>query len=91
MQPRQHPQLIVREEERGKYLVFNRENQIPLVLNTTSHSILSLCDGTREIDEICEILGQQYDIAASDIDPPQLSQIVGDHIELMQKLHILVV
>lgn len=89
MYPEQNPELIIRQEEDGKYLVFNRENQVPLVLNSTSHTILHLCDGSHDLDEIRDALIRDFDIGDSGVEREQLGDIVRGHIDLMRKLRIL--
>ena len=47
-----NPDIILREEEEGKYLVFNPENGLPLIMNETSHFIWNQCDGKNDFEAI---------------------------------------
>jgi hypothetical protein len=88
MQLRQNPNLIVRREEDGKFLAYNRENQLPLVLNGTSHRILDLCDGSRDLKEIQVMVAREFDLDRQGLDEGRVAEIVEDHIILMTKLRL---
>ena len=65
--PQKNPDVILREEEEGKYLVFNPENDLPLIMNETSHFIWNQCDGTKDFDAIKSLLSQQYQLTQTDV------------------------
>lgn len=84
-----NPDVIVREEEQGKYLVFNPENGLPLIMNETSHFIWNQCDGKHDIDAIKSLLKQQYDLAQTNVPVEELDRIVRGHLSLLEKARLL--
>lgn len=49
-------------EEDGKYMLFNANNEMILVINNSGRSILDLCDGQNTVGRIIEIVKQQYNV-----------------------------
>ena len=84
-----NPDVILREEEEGKYLVFNPENDLPLIMNETSHFIWSHCDGTKDLEALRSLLSQQYGLAQTDVSAEELSRIVQGHLLLLEKARLL--
>lgn len=84
-----NPDIILREEEEGKYLVFNPENGLPLIMNETSHFIWSKCDGKNDSEAIKSLLSQQYELAQTKVTAEQLNGIVQEHLVLLEKAKLL--
>lgn len=84
-----NPDVILREEEEGKYLVFNPENGLPLIMNETSHFIWSQCDGQKDFEAIKALLSQQYALAQTKVTAEELGTIVQDHLVLLEKAKLL--
>lgn len=84
-----NPDVILREEEEGKYLVFNPENGLPLIMNETSHFIWNQCDGKTGFEAIKSLLSQQYELAQTDITAEELGRIVEGHLLLLEKAKLL--
>lgn len=87
--PKKNPDVILREEEEGKYLVFNPENTLPLVMNKTSYFIWNLCDGQHDANSIKAALSQGYDLGQGNISDEQLDQIVGEHLSILEKAQLI--
>jgi len=83
-----NPQIICREEEEGKYLVFNAENCLPLVMNGTSHFIWSLCDGKHDMEAIKAELLQQFDFSDVAFSTDQLESTVSEHLAILKTAQI---
>lgn len=84
-----NPDIIVREEEEGKYLVFNPENGLPLIMNETSHFLWNQCDGKNDFEAIKSLLSQQYALAQTDVTADDLGRIVETHLSLLEKAKLL--
>lgn len=84
-----NPDVILREEEQGKYLVFNPENDLPLIMNETSYFIWNHCDGKNDLDAIKSLLSEQYELAQSDVSAEELNRIVQRHLQLLEKARLL--
>ena len=54
MIPVKNPEVTVREEmeEDGRYILFNAENELILVINQTGKFILDNCDGKKTVGQI---------------------------------------
>jgi Coenzyme PQQ synthesis protein D (PqqD) len=85
----QNPEIILREEEEGKYLVFNPDNGLPLIMNETSHFIWSQCDGKNDFEAIKSRLSQQYKLTQTDVTTEELGNIVQGHLLLLEKARLL--
>lgn len=83
-----NPQIICREEEEGKYLVFNAENCLPLVMNGTSYFIWSLCDGKHDMEAIKAELLQRFDFSDVAFSTDQLESIVSEHLAILKTAQI---
>lgn len=84
-----NPDIILREEEEGKYLVFNPENGLPLIMNETSHFIWNQCDGKNDFEAIKSLLSQQYELARTEVTAEELGKIVEEHLLLLEKAMLL--
>lgn len=69
MIPVKNSGVTVREEmeEDGKYILFNEENELILVINPTGKFILDSCDGNRSISQIVTELKNAFTVK-DDID-----------------------
>jgi hypothetical protein len=54
MIPMKNPEVTVREEmeEDGKYILFNAENELILVVNPTGKFVFDNCDGKKTVGQI---------------------------------------
>jgi len=85
-----NPSVVPREEEAGKFLVFNQDNCTPMVMNNTSYAIWQLCDGTRDPKTITKDLEKQYDCAAANLSHEEVERIVSEHLGLLLYARLLV-
>lgn len=81
MIPVKNPGVTVREEmeEDGKYILFNEENELILVINPTGKFILDNCDGYKTVDGIVTDLENEFTVK-EDID---LSGITKEYISTL--------
>jgi len=68
-----NPKATVREEieEDGKYILFNAENELILVINTTGKFILDNCNGDKTVCQIIKDLKKAF-IVKGNIDLPSI-------------------
>jgi hypothetical protein len=87
MIPVKNPGISIREEmeEDGKYILFNAENEIILVINPTGRFILDHCDGEKSIAGIIETIGKNFNVS-EDVD---LSTIVKNYVSLLLKAELI--
>ena len=78
------PEVLVREEEDDRYLLFNRKNQSSLILNNTAFFIWSSCDGCRDTAAITEALARQFDIAKANLTEDQLTEVVDENVAILE-------
>lgn len=90
MNPCKNPEVLAREEEGARHLMFNRTTQHSLILNHTSYYIWHSCDGTRDTEGIVQSIKERYDLSASDLTTEQLSELVEEHLSLLQRTNLLV-
>jgi hypothetical protein len=81
MIPVKNPGVTVREEmeEDGKYILFNGENELILVINPTGKFILDNCDGEKTVDQIVTELRDAFTVK-EDID---LSSITKKYVSTL--------
>lgn len=62
MIPIRSPEVTIREEmeEDGKYMLFNAENELILVINSTGRFILDNCDGEKNVAQLVEAIEKKY-------------------------------
>ena len=89
MIPIKNQEVTIREEieEDGKYILFNAENEIILVINPTGKFILESCNGKRTAGEIVRKIEEVYTIN-EDVD---LNSVVKEYFStlLLAKLVII--
>jgi hypothetical protein len=89
MIPIKNQEVTIREEieEDGKYILFNAENEIILVINPTGKFILESCNGKRTVGEIVRKIEEVYTIN-EDVD---LNSVVKEYFStlLLAKLVII--
>jgi hypothetical protein len=61
-------------------LLYSPRNEVIFALNQTSALIWNLCDGSRTVAEIVEILCEAYPDAAADI-PAQVEETLGKLVD----------
>ena len=81
MVPMKNPEVTVREEmeEDGKYILFNAENELILVINPTGKFILDNCTGEKTVAQIITDIENNFTVS-EDID---LSTVVKDYLSLL--------
>jgi len=59
-----NPEVTVREEmeDDGKYILFNAENELILVINATGKFILDSCDGQRTVGQIIRDIADKFTV-----------------------------
>ncbi|MGE5342708.1 MAG: PqqD family protein [Candidatus Omnitrophota bacterium] len=64
MIPTKNPMVTIREEmeDDGKYVLFNADNELILVINQTGKFILDNSDGSKTIGEIIDVITDQFSI-----------------------------
>lgn len=79
--PIKNPEVTIRDEmeEDGKYLLFNAENELILVINSTGKFILDNCDGEKNVRELIQMINNEFSIK-KDID---LTLVIKDYVELL--------
>ncbi len=65
MVPIKGPDVTIREEmeEDGKYMLFNAENELILVINKTGKFILDNCDGKKNVAQLTEAIEENYAVS----------------------------
>lgn len=60
--PVKNPEVTIREEmeEDGKYILFNAENELILVINPTGKFILDDCDGEKSVGQIVKDIENNF-------------------------------
>lgn len=60
--PVKSPDVSIREEieDDGKYVLFNAENELILMINATGKFILESCDGTKNVKEIIDYIEKSF-------------------------------
>ncbi len=73
MIPLQNSQVTIREEmeEDGRYVLFNADNELILVINDTGKFILENCDGSKNIGQIIDEITLQF-LIPENIDIPSV-------------------
>lgn len=89
MNLRKNPEVLAREEEGGRHLMFNRTSQLSLILNNTSFFIWDACNGTRDVNAIVEAIETQYDTSGIGPQPESLAELVATHLSLLQRANLL--
>lgn len=84
VKPRLREKIIVREEKWGAILCDKVIGAI-YELNEDSYRLLKLCDGTKTLRDIVEILSKEYETS-----PDEMKTIVEEHLETLFKQHIIV-
>ena len=76
MVPIKNPDVTIREEieEDGKHILFNAENELILVINTSGKFILDSCNGEKTVGEIAATIENDFAVN-KDID---LIEVVKD-------------
>lgn len=59
-----NPEVTVREEmeEDGKYILFNAENELILVVNATGKFILDSCDGQKTVGQVIRDIADKFTV-----------------------------
>jgi hypothetical protein len=58
--PLKNPKIQIRDESKGKYLLFNSENYEPMIINITGKTIWESCNGERNVKEIINIVKETF-------------------------------
>lgn len=82
--PLLRPELLV-EPVGEDVLVLDPDSESMYQLNRTAGAVIELCDGTRTVDQIVEILHDRFRAP----DPERLQRDVADTLEQMQDLGLL--
>jgi hypothetical protein len=64
MIPIKNSEVTIREEmeEDGKYMLFNEENELILVINSSGKFILENCDGEKSVTQLIEDIENNYSV-----------------------------
>jgi hypothetical protein len=83
MIPMKNPEVTVREEmeEDGKYILFNAENELILVINPTGKFILDNCNGEKPVGQIVRDIENEFTVKEG----IGLSTIVKDYVSTLLK------
>lgn len=83
MIPTKNPDVTVREEmeEDGRFVLFNAENELILVINATGRYILSSCDGSKTVGRIMDDIKTEFTVAES----MDLDAVVKEYMALLVK------
>jgi hypothetical protein len=83
MIPMKNPEVTVREEieEDGKYILFNAENELILVINPTGKFVFDNCDGKKTVGQIVKDIEDEFTVK-EDMD---LSFIVKEFVSTLLK------
>jgi hypothetical protein len=80
-------EITIREEmeENGKYILFNAENELILVINSTGKFILDSCNGKKPVSQIIKDIEEQFTLGR-DID---LFEVLKGYINTLLKAKLL--
>jgi hypothetical protein len=83
MVPMKNPEVTVREEmeEDGKYILFNAENELILVINPTGKFILDNCNGEKSVGQIIKDIENEFTVEET----TDLSSIVKGFVAILVK------
>ncbi len=86
MVPAKNPEVTVREEmeEDGKYILFNAENELILVINQTGKFILDNCDGEKTVGQIIGDIETDFSLK----DDMDLPSIVKEYLSTLLKAQL---
>jgi hypothetical protein len=89
MVPQKNPDVTFREEmeENGKYMLFNAENELILVVNATGKFIIDNCDGSKTIVQLINAIKDNYVIA----EDMHLPEIVKGYIITLLKARLITI
>lgn len=85
--PTKSPEVTIREEmeEDGKYMLFNAENELILVVNSSGKFILDNCDGEKTVAQLVEEIENNFTIS----EEMDMTGIVKNYIETLLKAKLI--
>jgi hypothetical protein len=88
MIPAKNPLVTIREEmeEDGKYVLFNADNELILVINITGKFILEDCDGSKNVGQIIDDVTQRFSVPEN-ID---IQSVVRDYLKLLSQAKLVI-
>lgn len=87
--PVKNSNVIIRQEEEGKSLALNQENQLLLVMNSTALFIWNLCDGKNSVDDIERKIREAYNLEGSGINEDDLHGHIERFLPILEKAELL--
>lgn len=89
MIPIKSPAVTIREEieEDGRYMLFNAENELILVINSTGRFILNSCDGEKNVAQLIETIEKKYTVN----DDMDLVEIVKSYIKTLLSAELIAI
>ena len=82
-----NPEVTVRDEveEDGRYMLFNAENELVLIINATGKFILDNCDGKKKLIQIIEKIKDEFTLK----DDMDLINVVKEYATVLLKAKLI--